>query len=501
MQDKSAPQNRLTRRTVLAILGTALATVTGGVYLRQRQPSQTDQRAIPAEPEIDTSQPIEDDEPDVEISTEVENIVDFGAVSNPTDPNLGAAERNLQAIRQAAQSAGYQGTIYIPSGTFFFGKDGGDQREYIMFGSDQPAGISVVGDGPTSSTLAITSHATAAEQPDQSGLQWADDVDHGYFSVRGLTLNGNYENIENLGEVGGGSRGIESDGDGELHVENVRFRGWHLGGIRGRGIIRSVKYSTFEDNGIGIHNDNVGGSVAHHISCRPPSDTELVVDHCLFLDCSGSAINIRHDDGNVIVRNCCAEGTGANFMKLSAGEKVELRNIYHKAHTESLVEKLVERADGANFYGNNFIQSLGDRGEEPVTVLMDNVKSEDIRMYAFQSRDSLGRGPAEIEWIGDMISFENTNMEYDNEVIRNRSGGKFQNVDINRMSVHNSGAKVFDTDKSNGRIQKLSHYGNEGGLGNPGNISIGMEIRTEMQYSPSVPEASEVGIEAFSVGT
>jgi hypothetical protein len=477
----------LDRRKLLTALAGAITAVTGGVYLSSREPAPSDLDFD----RIDTGYRVPED---------AQNIAEYGAKPNPNDPDAAAAERNLEAIVDAATAAGEGGSIYVPEGTYYFGHDGSGPERYLDFGEKEPAGVSIYGADPETATLAVTGRAPASEQPIQSGFRWSDGYDHGRVDVRNVRLDGNYENLDNLRAVGGGSWGIQVDGEGELHLFNAHIRGWHLAGVRGREFVRSAHFCTFEDNGIGNHNDTDGGSISHHLTCRPPDDATLVVSRCRFVDCAGSAVNIRFNDGVVRIHDCHVSGTGANLLKLSAGRLVELRRVYHEATTESLKGKLVDREGGKNFYGKNFIQSLGERGRVPVTVHMEHVESRNIREYAFQSRDNYEQGPADLTWTGDMIAIHCSNLAYDDAVIRNRNGGRFVDVDIDRLSVHDSRGDVFDTVGSTGSVRRLSRGGNGGGLGECGGIEIGTDDADGEPYRPSVPPRNRVGINAFRRG-
>jgi len=371
---------------------------------------------------------------------------------------------------------------------YYFGHDGSGVDQYLDFGEREPAGISIVGDGPEKSVLAVTEHADPEDQPLQSGPKWSDDHDHGTINIADIRLDGNYENLGNLREADGGSWGVQVNGDGELHLYNAYLRGWHLASVRGGELFRSAKYCTFEDNGIGNHNDTSGDSISHHISCKPKEGNEVLVEHCKFLDCAGSAINIRYNDGVVRLHNCYVEGTGANLCKLSAGKLLELRNVYHKAYTRSLESKMASQSDDTlNFYGKNFIQSLDERGEKQVTVDAKNVLTEDIREYAIQARN------APVNMTGDLVAIRNSNMRYDDQVIRNRDGGIFRNLQIDRLSVHNSNAEIFGLEQSEGKIKTLRRHGNEG-LGVIGSVTITNDLPGEGSFKPDLPSKDQVGI-------
>jgi len=477
----------VSRRRLLALLGGIVTVISGVIYSSLDKPggdSSTPQS--PAEtPTGPTEQP--------EVPQEAENIRDYGAEPNPNDPDVTAAERNLEAIGKAANAAGKGGTIFVPEGEYYFGHGGSGFSPYVEFGGTEPPGISIVGEGANRSTLALTEHASAENYPNQSGFIWYDGYDHGMVDISDIRIDGNYENISGLYDNNGGSWGLQMAQEGDFHLSRAWIRGWHLAGVRGRAALRSVRNCTFEDNGIGRHNETNGESNSHHISVRPQADNELFIENSRFIDCAGNAVNVRFGNGVVKMHNCHVSGTGSGLCKMSAGELIELKNVYHRANTQSLEKKVAEREDGANFHGRFFINNLGNRGSTPTTVITDNVRSMDMSDYAFQAQDQIGSGPKNVIWKGDMVSISNSNRVRDEAVIRDRGNGEFSELDISRLSIHDSEAKAFMIDNSRGRIQTFNHS-NINGLGKLGNITINTNNRTNERFSPTVPAKEEVGV-------
>jgi hypothetical protein len=430
-------------------------------------------------------------EPDVPQAAE--SISDYGAEPNPNDPGLAAARRNLEAIVEASEAAGKGGAIYVPEGEYYFGSDDSGFSPYVEFGKTGPPGISIIGDGANKSTLAITRHAAAENRPNQSAFIWYDGYDHGSVDVRDIKLDGNYENVTGLAENGGGSWGLQMSKTGDFHLEGAWIRGWHLAGVRGRAVLRSVKNCTFQDNGIGRHNETNGRSNSHHISVRPQAGDEFIVENSCFIDCAGNAVNIRFGDGVTKMHNCYVSGTGSGLCKMSAGKVVELKNIYHRANTPSIERKVDKRDIGPDFHGRFFINNLGNRGTTPTTVIMENVLSRDMADYAFQAQSEIGDGPMNVIWKGDMIEIYNTNRARDDAVIRDHGAGRFSDIDISRLSVHNSNAKVFMLENSQGNIETFS-YSDTDGLGNAGDVTVNVSALGQELFRPTVPTIDEVGV-------
>ncbi|EMA21612.1 hypothetical protein [Haloarcula marismortui] len=488
----------LSRRKLIALAGGTAAAVSGALYgwlpgidTGGGDPSNGTAGSAGASvrPTATPAGPTE--QPDV--PQDAESISDYGSEPNPDDSSLDAARRNLDAIRAAAEAAGKGGTIYVPEGQYYFGSEDSGFSPYVEFGKTGPPGVSIIGAGADKSTLAITSHAAADTRPNQSAFIWYDGYEHGSVEVRDVKLDGNYEHVTGLAENGGGSWGLQMSTAGDFHLERAWIRGWHLAGVRGRAVLRSVRNCTFQDNGIGRHNETDGQSNSHHISVRPQAGDELVIENSCFLDCAGNALNIRFGDGVTRMHNCYVRGTGSGLCKMSAGKLVELKNIYHRANTPSLERKVDERDIGPDFHGRFFINNLGNRGTTPTTVIMENVLSRDMADYAFQAQSEIGDGPMNVIWRGDMIEMYNTNRARDDAVIRGHGDGRFSDIDISRLSVHNSNAKVFMLDDSQGNIETFS-YSNTDGIGDAGDVSINVSSLGQEWFRPTVPTIDEVGV-------
>lgn len=471
---------KLSRRQLLAILGSGTAVAAGGAYLATRPDEEAEREG-----------------PERVAPAAAENIQTHGAVPNPNDPDSESAETNLNAIIAAAEAAGDGGTVYVPPGTYYFGHGGDGPDQFVLFGEREPPGVSIIGAGPEESTLAISAH-TPRESENQSGFVWTENYDHGSVQVGNIRLDGNYENLPNLTAEDGGSIGLSFKGRGNSYLQNVHFRGWYMNAVRGRHLLRSVQWCTFEDSGIGRHNDSGGRSAAHHVSVRPRNGTECRIENCHFIDCTGYALNVNDNDGVVKMHNCYAEGTGSALCKLSAGRLVEFRHIYHQANTDAIEQKVIDReSDAQSFHGLNFINSLGERGNVSVNLETYHVLSRNITSYALQSRGSIGDGPASLTWRGDMIALHDTNLDRDKSAIRNRNGGVYDDIDIDRLSVHNGGPEaVFSLQDSDGRIQTF-HRGENDPLGETSQVSINEDIRGGEPFQPVVPMRKDVGINSI----
>jgi len=416
-----------------------------------------------------------------------------GRDHNPNDPDLSAAREVLNALHSAMDAAGPNGSIFVPEGTYYFGSE--DVYSLINLGGSQPRGISVYGEGPAKSTLAVTEHMDPAVISNQTAFIYDGDADHGDVEIRGLTLDVNAPNLGDLNAHSGGADGFSLAGDPlSFSLYNVRITDTYTRGIRCRQYLSSAKYCTLDRIGIEYHKDS--GSNTHPFdSLQTPKGSTTVIENCKIKNCPGSAINIRYGDGTYRIRNVYAAGTGSQFLKLSAGERVELRRINHTAYTAEL-ESLLPGEPNDGFLGRHFIQSLGDRGDTSVTLDMEQVSTKNHTSYAFQVRDSVG-GPSDIIWIGDRIAFAGSNMYTDDEVIRDRQGAAFKNVDVGEISVHDTDAKVFETEDSYGSIATLS-TGNVGSVGSMGGINVGSHLSGGSPLNVDVPSEDEVGVKSQS---
>jgi len=424
-----------------------------------------------------------------------EDITDHGVAPdhNPSDPDLSTAQEVLAALHSAMDAAGPNGSVFVPEGTYYFGSE--EVYSLIVLGGSQPRGISVYGAGPDKSTLAVTEHMDPAVISNQTAFIYDGDADHGNVEVRGLTLDVNAPNLGDLNQHSGGADGFALAGDSlSFSLYNVRITDTYTRGIRCRQYLSSARYCTFDRIGIEYHKDS--GSNTHPFdSLQTPKGNTTVIENCKIKNCPGSAVNIRYGDGTYRIRNVYAAGTGSQFLKLSAGETVELRRINHTAYTSEL-ESLLPDEPNDGFLGRHFIQSLGDRGETSVTLDMEHVSTKNHTSYAFQVRDTVG-GPSDITWIGDQIAFAGSNMYTDNEVIRDRQGAAFKNVDVGEISVHDTNGQAFETEDSYGSITTLS-TGNIGSVGSTGDISVGTHLAGGSPLDVDVPSEDEVGVKSQS---
>jgi hypothetical protein len=470
------------RRRLLIAGGTATALLTGVGYqlLGQSPPARgqpSDPTETPAETETSTTE---------EPPAEAENIRDHGAEPNPDDPDLESAVRNTEALRAAATAAGEGGMIYVPPGTYFFGQE--DRTSNVGFGENEPAGVSIVGDGPGQSTLALTEHL---DNGDESHILFKyRNVPHGEIEIRDIAIDGNYENLGNLFEAGRASRAFEMNGTGSISFYNVFFRGLYSTALRLREFSTSIDRCTFEE--IGIGGKDHGGS-GHAVETYVKYGDELTIRRCSFRRIGSFAVNWRYNDGAIVMEDCHVSGTGTGIVKLSTGNRLEIRNSYLQAHTEWLTEHISTPDGEVPFHGRHFINKLFERGERVPTVVLENVEFHDCTHEAFKIRE------APIELQGDMIALHRASGPYNEEEGNNAvfrdyawTGSAIRDVDIKRLSVHDAMGDVFEVPNSNGAIETLNRRGNAG-LGTVGDVEIGTDNVNADAFRPAVVSRDEVG--------
>jgi hypothetical protein len=411
-------------------------------------------------------------------------------VPNPDDPSAGAASANLSALRAAANAAGVGGTIYVPEGTYYFGHDGSGARFLNVYGLREPAGISIVGDGPEKSTLAVTEHMPDGQNHD--AFYWWEDYDHGEVTVEEIHLDGNYENLGNLAANDSGSRGcvIREGATGNFSFSNVHFRGWYTLGLRLTDVGGFAEYCTFEENSIGLHESESGAVVSHHSAVRPRRGAEFVFENCYFTRCSGDAINIGKNDGDITLRQCYGESLGNGVHKVSGGNVITHEHCYWEPHTEWLEENLPESPLEFPFYGRNMVHRLTANGETTPTLHLDNVELRQTTTRAI----SVTEDGLRIE--GDMIAFHDNALRHRDHCFNSEGSDSGIEFDVEQLSVHGTVGQIFNCSKGSGQIEELPHAENDG-LGEFGDLTIETATEGGDPLEPDVPALADVGINAM----
>lgn len=494
MSDEMRRPDRVTRRKLMALTATAAAALINGgsATLEALESTPTPAQSPPpdTDPEPPDGDPTDPDDPPEDPPDDPdpgENILDYGAAPNPEDPNTRMAAANLSALRAAANAAGDGGTIYIPEGTYYFGHDRSDEPYLNSYGLREPAGISIVGDGPERSTLAITEHMPDGQNHD--AFYWWQDNDHGVVTVEGIRLDGNYENLGDLAAASSGSRGcIVRDGaSGTVSFTNVHFRGWYTMGLRLSDVSGTATDCSFEENAIAVHNDEQGEAVSHHTAIRPNRGNEFVFERCYFARCSGDAVNVTKNEGNITLRWCYGESLGNGVHKLSGGNVITHEHCYWEPHTEWLENNLVESTLEIPFYGRNMVHRLTANGGVTPTLRLDNVEVRGTTTRAI----SVTVDGLTVE--ADTVAFHDNALRHRDHCFNSEDSDSGIAFDVDQMSVHDTRGTVFNCAKGSGRIATLAYANNEG-LGETGDITIEDAAVGGEPLSPDVPAREDVGI-------
>ncbi|MHC3381343.1 Ig-like domain-containing protein [Haloarcula sp. H-GB5] len=417
----------------------------------------------------------------------VENIEDHGAVPNPDDPSLSAARKNLHAIINAADAAGAGGTVYIPANIYYIGDDIG---RFTAFGGREPSGISITGDGPEQSVIGVSEHVSDSQNC--TIFEWSEGVNHGTVSVDNVKLEGNYENLGNLVSNGNGGIGAKCEGAGTFNFSNVWVRGQYTMGIRIENGDGRLERCTIEETAIALENDSGGDRVSHHLALQPPSGDTITVDSCLFRRGSGEVVDIHAGAGNVVLKNCWGRSLGTGVFKISAGNRIELRNSYMESYSQWLEDNLTASGD---FHGRAMARRISNNQSETPTLVLDNVEFHNCNRHAVEARNY----PLQLQ--GDMVAIHNAARDPGRDsVLRDDADGALTHVSIDRLSVHDSDAAVFSAPNADGSIGTVRRA-NNAGLGDTGGLSIGTDEPGKEPFAPSVPTKDDVGINTASAGS
>lgn len=428
------------------------------------------------------------------VPSDAEDITDHGAVTNPDDPDDGTPSTNRNAIMDAIDAAGSEGSVYVPSGTYIFGQN--DGNSWIQIGRNTDAtGVSFYGDGPGESTLGVTKHTP--ETNIASAFLYVegqyDSTSH-TVTFRGLELDGQSSKLGDMASNNVGQIGVEIQANNSvltLEFEDVYVRNMYNSGIRMRGGSLTVNYCTFERIGIDLNRD-AGGSRVDHCTVPSPSASNndtVLLENSVFKLCSGNATD-PGGDGQVTIRNCWAEGLGSALVKLN-NNSLTVENTYARLYSEELESNIVTSVRRP-FDGRNAVYT---HSADPGRVILNNVKFEDMTeqgMYAYTDRS----------WTieGDNLVFDGvgTKRDLQGAALRESSGATFA-WDMNRMSVHgvNSTFDVFDTSRGGGAIQDL-RWGGADSLGSTGATTIDSAVEGGNAFEPDVPTQDEVGIRVSS---
>lgn len=418
------------------------------------------------------------------VPEEAVDITEHGAEPNPDDPSLEAATENTKAIWKAAEEAGKGGAIYVPSGRYYIGLE--ERGTNVAFGGQEPAGISIYGDGPNESILALTEHLDPDGQSHVM-FKYREGANHGTVKYAHIQFDGNADNV---GKLHGGSKTRAgrlyhlNDVD-TMQFYNAYVYNWYSTALRNNSAQVEIAWSTFEDIGITAKND--GGS-GHAVELHGGA----TIEHSNFRRVGSFAVNIRYGDGTVVVRDSYMKGMGTGALKYSAGERFEAHNTYIQPNT-SWLENNIEGGDDA-FHGWNFVNQIVDRNDTRKTLKFVDCELRDTVQSGFKIREKM-------RWESERTAMHNANIreEFGNGAVSVEGEDADLVADVKSVSIHDSEGDAIhvrgDAIGGEGTIETLKRGGNSGGLGQLDDISVEDDQSGADPYDPDVPAESEVGIE------
>lgn len=466
----------MSRRKLLALLGTATLALPNGSHLFPASGQPNDKRtdSPSSEPNSPSSGGSGATVPGGE------SIETFGAVAGVDSARI--ARRNARAIRRATVEAGDGGTVYVPEGEYFYAL--ADESFQFRFGHEEPRGVSFVGDGPLSSRLTLS--ATVRSDENYRAMQYygkdaeGNSINHEDVTIRDICFDGNYREIDL--DSGRTIWGFNVLGDGNFTLENVWIRGWWANATRWFGPSAEIKHCRFQENAIGVAQANETISAGHHVSVAPPAGESILLEDCEFLRCSGNVINHRFNDGGVTLRRGWIRGVGIGCIKAShTNATIKVEDTYVKGQTNWLKHNIPK----FDMNGRWFFHRVSGEEYTPTLVL------EDVLARDFSSGFLRCYGNTNLALRGDMIAVHNATTDEDRDVVIGGNGLRF---DVGHLSIADPADDVtlFSAPNSTGRIGKL--YKNEGAsLGDTGDVSINNDS-SEDWIDPDVVDRHEVGI-------
>lgn len=435
-----------------------------------------------------------------------EDITDYGATSNPNDASEAAAKDNHIAIVDAANAAGAGGTVHIPEGTFYFGRND-KWANMTLFGTREPKGINFTGVGPTKSVVGLSQY----RQDNNSWLFRYEDTDHGTeVSFSDLQIDGQGRNLALQPDYSRSGRLIHIDSGctsgTTLKLRNVKLYDAYTAGIKNAGEwVHDADRCTFER--IGVKSSKDSGNGGHPFSdCAGPSGTKGVIKNSEFYRLARTVVDFADSGGGGDMRleNCWCKGINQAFVKSGKDNRVELRNIYSE-HRTPWAQDLNRGGGDPELNGRHFVQNLTNTGGTFEVDVQDvqvvNTHRHGVFNYTLDSSAS------KVLLTGDTIVFDGmsrgTESNYNSAFDDDGSGGGSLEFNVTNMGVHNTGGgsdPIFNTPNGTGTIDTL-YRSNNSGLGTTNNVTINNDNTGSAPLSPTVPSRSEVGINSSGSGS
>lgn len=417
-----------------------------------------------------------------------EDIRDYGAT-----PDDGTDDS--QAFREAANAAGKGGTIRVPAGTYRISSSGLVSAQPLQFGKREPAGISIVGDGPSKSIIKWEDGYDGRDGSPRGAI-WNDDYDHGNVVVRDVTFDGNWQNL-NLPSDGKGSTGwaLEMHGDpnSSFTIERTILKGWWTNGalaIHDEGKVR-FNYCSFIECGLG--SDDVGQGSGHGFNASATSGT-IVAENCYWNKCSGTAVDMTKDaGGNLEIRNSFAHNLGDAFVKKNQGTgTLRVRNV-HVVPRDSWIQNgnLQKLESNGNYCFYAVPKNQDDVGVIDIEHLWVENLAEPFVHYSQDGGGTIqGAGPVRVER-SNLVNRKGRDSAFFIDTVTSRT-----HVSIDKLSIHGvrnaDGLFNFTSGTADGNIGEL-HRGSDSVIGNTDQVSIDTDNASGVPLTVTVPSRTDVG--------
>lgn len=399
-------------------------------------------------------------------STTGENVKDYGAVGD-------GSTDDTQAIRDAADAAGPDGTVYFPAGTYLVGSNGRFPLDYPMTG----AWDNLTWQGEDHATTQLK----MAGGHDNFHMMFRADSGGGYqipdVEFRQLDFNMNGANNSN----NGGSIWFRVyDGAGVVTMRDCIVRDNMNGGLQtDDDMAADVQYCRFVDCG------DPDVSAGHALNPNPDSQQSFTFANLRIINSAGTDIDVGRDTDNsyatVLVENCyITAGLGA--IKLSTeNSKTTVRNTYMEdgGRTTRMIKSNSPdpyvagdleldniEIDGA---GGPGIDLAADSGHGTVTlaqVAMRDVEKDELKTFNGTGIGFYAQG-------SDIAADTAT-------------------ISVYNVAQDNDGDAVFFDPDCTGTLDQVNHSGTSD-LGTTNSVTVNTNNVGGPEVTPDVPSTSEVG--------
>lgn len=455
------------RRTFLAglgVVGSSLLAGCGDLFRGSARTPTPEPTTTPTEApqETPTDGPSTDGGTPTEEPLQEVTITEFGAKVDGTTDDTAAFREALEAVEPG-------GTVIVPEGDVVVRADA---KTSTAIDIQRPLrGVTIRGvatDGPPKSRIVMGGGHPHNHKAIQIRKAEGDGKESGgNFTIRDLVFDGNWsEQVGGDGTFPNGF-GVDVRGTGQgVLFENCIFQNWATNGGIMEAENLTVRNCTFHHNGYGAASVGRDG---HGMNAGAGSDGVLV-ENCLFTDHSGAGVDSRR--GKVTVRN-------AVFVGNQFGVKL------NDATREVVLENCALDMQGG---GEQCIYSIPNR-DDVGTLRLERVHIANARWPGIDL-------PSKARVVGTDILLTNCNRSEVRRGALYLNGGS--EVDIERLSVHETPGGAVQFRNASGRIGTLVHSGNDDGVGVLSRVELGRSILS-IPISLDIPDASSVGAGLGSV--